>query len=567
MSTKSNLLAYLSGAFSPALLGIVTLATTGIALAASCAGPGAPTNTQTQCLTAIVLPFNITSFDISFVNPDRGEYYLGDRSSKGIDIIDTNRLKYVRTVGADKPFAGVVLNTAGTAVNNAASGPAGVASHGRWLYAGDGDSTLHVIDLDDSSSSPTKQVIPTGGKVRLDEMALTVDGTLMLAANNADDPPFGTLFSTNGDNAVSGVTIIQKIQVDASIVPPGFGLGIEQPAWDPQSQRFYTSIPIIANNPPGCNYGQLAGATTCSGGLLVTDPLAPTPTQGAYDPIKNVGVIPLNACGPNGAAIGPNGNVLLGCTPGNFPAGTTTLVINARSHNYNNLSGISGSDEVWYNKGDNRYYTGSSGNPKLASSPLNRGAVFGVIDGSSVMIEAIPVSTGTHSIAADSKHNLIFVPETYTSAPTAIPLGDQNYTCVLNTTTCTAANSQTVSQLVCGSLSGCIAVYKSGQNAADPDGSTQGTPTVQLVDNTTGSTSTLAVGDSFTYSVTGAQPFSLVFVSETGWSASQGYTDSTGSFRLSGTVSPSVVGSYQQTWTIGGVVAQPAPLQFTVTAK
>ena len=559
MSKQSNLLAYLSGAIAPALLGVASLAIAGVAVAAPCTGPGAPSNTQTKCLTAIQLPVPLTSFDISFVNPERGEYYLGDRSGKGVDVIDTVHLTFSRTVGLDKPFQGVVLNKAGTGVNNAASGPAGVVTHGRWLYAGDGDSTLHVIDLDDPSASVTKQVIPTGGKLRVDEMAISTDGKLLLVANNADDPAFATLFSANGDASVSGVTSLQTILIDPSIMPVGFGLSLEQPAWDPQTQRFYTSIPVIANNPPGCNYGQSTGDITCSGGLLVTDPLAPTAVQGAYDPVKNAGVIPLNSCGPNGAAVGANDNLLLGCTPGNLPAGTTTLVINARTQNYAQIAGITGSDEVWFNRGDARYYTGSSNAIKPAGSPLRRGSVLGVIDGTSVLIETIPQSSGSHSVAADSQRNLIFVPQTYTSAPTAIPLGDQNFTA--------GSGSATVGQLICGGANGCVAVYKSGQNAPDVDGGAQGTPTVQIVDNDTGSMTALTVGDSFSYLVTGAPPFSLVFVSEAGWSGSLGYTDSTGSFRLSGNVAASVVGSWQQTWTIGGVVAQPSPLQFTISPK
>jgi hypothetical protein len=95
----------------------------------------------------------------------------------------------------------------------------------------------------------------------------------------------------------------------------------------------------------------------------------------------------------------------------------------------------------------------------------------------------------------------------------------------------------------------------------------QGTPTVQIVDNNTGSLTTLAVGDSFSFLVTGAPPFSLVFVSEAGWSASVGQTDSSGSLLLSGTVAASVVGTWQQTWSVGGVVAQPSPLQFTIIPK
>ncbi len=459
MSTESNLSTYLSGALSPALLGLVFFATAMPAVAGPCIGPGAPSNTQTKCLTAIAIPgTQLKSFDISFVNADRAEYYLGDRSAKGVDIIDTRHLKFVRTAGLDKPFKGIVLNKAGTAVNNDVSGPAGVVTHGRWLYAGDGDSTIHVIDLDAPPASATKQVISTGGSFRVDEMALTTDGTLLLAANNADDPAFVTLLAANGDGAQSQVVSLFKITVDHTILPTGFGLGIEQPAWDPHTKRFYTSIPTIANNPPGCNYGQLPGDVTCSGGLLVTDPKKPTSVQGAYNPVTNTGVIPLNACGPNGATLGLDDNLLLGCTPGNRPADRTTLVINATTHNYAQIAGITGSDEVWFNAGDNRYYTGSNRAIKPAGSPLGRGSALGVIDGTSVLIETIPQSSGSHSVAADSERNLIFVPELYTSAPTAVPLGDQNTTA--------GAGSPTVGQLICGSTNGCIAVYR---HAVDED--------------------------------------------------------------------------------------------------
>ena len=79
-------------------------------------------------------------------------------------------------------------------------------------------------------------------------------------------------------------------------MPPGFGLSLEQPAWDPKTKRFFTSIPIIANNPSGCNYGQLSGPITCHGGVLVIDPktvTGPTTQLGAFNPATNTGVIAL----------------------------------------------------------------------------------------------------------------------------------------------------------------------------------------------------------------------------------------------------------------------------------
>jgi hypothetical protein len=412
------------------------------ALAAPCTGPGAPTATETKCKTAIAIPgAPLQSYDISWVDPQRGEYYLADRSNKGIDVIDTKKLTFKRTITGSPTgfhFVGVVLTTASPpAVNNNKSGPDGVVSHGRWLYAGDGDSTLKVIDLDAPDASAIKQSISTGGTTRLDEMALTTDGRLLLAANNAEDPPFGTLFAANGDSSTSHVAAFTKIVIDPTIVPPGFGLSIEQPAWDPTTARFYVSVPIIANNPSDCNYGQLSGPVTCSGGLLVINPAtlgsAATHTSGAFNAATNEGVVPLNGCGPNGATVGTHDNLLLGCTTANLPSGTSTLVINAKTKNFANIGGIVGSDEVWYNRGDFRYYTATNRN--------SDGAVLGVIDPTGVLIEKIPQSSGSHSVAADSERNLIFVPE---SAPASAPVG---------------GDTTTVGALICGGSRGCIGVY------------------------------------------------------------------------------------------------------------
>ena len=455
MSTQSKWRAYLSGAVSPVLFGAVSLATTS-AIAGPCTGPGAPTTTQTKCLTAVHIPGNpLRSFDISFVNPDRKEYYLADRSNAGIDIIDTHSLTFKRTIGG---FVGIVLNKAG-AVDNNHSGPDGVATHGRWLYAGDGDSTLKVIDLNAPADNALKQTIPTGGTTRVDEMALTTDGKLLIAANNAEDPPFATLFLANGDDGNSHVAKITKITVDPAIMPTGFGLSMEQPAWDPQTRRFYTSLPIIANNPPGCNFGQLAGPITCDGGLLVTDPTTlttPTAVQGAFNPATNTGVVPLHACGPNGATVGVHDNLLLGCTPANNPSNTTTLVINAKTKNYANIGNIVGSDEVWFNSGDGRYYTGSNRNCKVAGAPCpaaaDQQAVLGVIDGTSVLIETIQQSSGSHSVAADSKRNRIFVPQV---APVAV-VG-------------AGGDTTNVGAGICGDNSGCVAVYEHDVDEDDRD--------------------------------------------------------------------------------------------------
>jgi hypothetical protein len=442
-------LAYLSSALALVLFESMAASTPA---AAACQGPGAPTTTQTRCVTAIALPTALQSWDISWVNPQRAEYYLGDRSNNAIDIIDTEHLTYKRSL-AKGLFRGAVFNSGGTAIITKLSGPNGVVTHGRWVYAGDGDSSLKVLDLDSPQSPPAaalKGTVFTGGSTRVDEMALTSDGRYLLAANNAEDPTFATLFKANGDDATNSVAIIHQTKVDKTILPPGFGLSLEQPTWDPKTQRFYTAIPIIANNPTGCNYGQDSSKPPCSGGLLVTDPLHPKDVEGAFDSTSNTGVVPLINCGPNGSTMADFDNLLLGCDSANLPGSTTTTVINAKTKNQASVQGIVGSDEVWFNKGDDRYYLAARNQAKPSGSTLGSGSVLGVVNLTSVLVETIPQSSPTHSVAADSKRNRIFVPQAFTSAG---GVGTDK-----NTTN--GASSPTVGQQLCGTSNGCIVVYE-----------------------------------------------------------------------------------------------------------
>jgi len=449
---------YLAMAVTSGLLASVSSAT------ADCTfSPALPASIQTKCVKAVAIPGNpLRSFDISWVNPKRAEYYLGDRSNSGIDVIDTETLKWKRTIGG---FVGVVLNGSG-GVDNNHSGPDGVVSHGRWLYAGDGNSTLKVIDLDAPPAAALKASIATGGSTRVDEMALTSNGRVLIAANNAEDPPFATLFEANGNDDHNHTKIVAHISVDPAIMPAGIGLSLEQPAWDPQTKRFFTSIPIIANNPAGCNADGNAGPITCDGGVLVTDPDAiidafhgttVVVVQGAFSSSTNTGVVALHHCGPNGATVGPHDNILLGCTPANNPSDVISLVINATSKAQTPVNNITGSDEVWFNKGDDRYYTGSNRDCAVPGTPCPTAslqkAVLGVIDAeANTLIEKIPQSSGSHSVAADSRRNLIFVPQV---APVA--------------TVGSGGDTTTVGAGICGTANGCVAVYRHNVRGRDDD--------------------------------------------------------------------------------------------------
>jgi hypothetical protein len=436
--------------YTTAVLAALSFAGTGaLAAGPACSGAGAtPAGSPIACLGAIYIPGNpITSFDISFVNPVRAEYYLADRANATVDIIQTSTNTYK---GSIPGFAGCVLAATGNTCVTSKSGPNGLVAHGRWLYAGDGNSTLKVLDLQ-AAGTPAdpqiKQTIATGGTLRVDEMAIDGPGVMLLTANNADDPPFATLFTANGDNATSNTTIKAKITVDTSLIPAGFGLSLEQPAWDPVSQRFYVSVPQI-NYPAGCV--PFDATNPCQGGLLVIDPKGVgtgTTNYGPFNGAVNAGLLALPTCGPNGATIGPpldllGPNVLLGCTPANIPSNTGTVAYNTTNHNYTTIANITGSDEVWFNSGDNHYYTASNRNRADQGGPS-----LGIIDATgNILIGRIPQGDQSHSVAADSLRNLIYVPQ---AAPKNVNGGPGQG----------GGDTTSIGQQICGDVRGCVAVY------------------------------------------------------------------------------------------------------------
>jgi len=84
-------------------------------------------------------------------------------------------------------------------------------------------------------------------------------------------------------------------------------------------------------------------------------------------------------------AIGPAPQILLGCSN----SGTDSVIINENDGKLvAELSGQSGSNQVWYNPGDNQYFLAS-----VVDTNRNGGA--GILD--------LPANStrGSHSVAAD----------------------------------------------------------------------------------------------------------------------------------------------------------------------
>jgi DNA-binding beta-propeller fold protein YncE len=310
----------------------------------------------------------LNSFDISWVDRSSQTYYLADRSNKGIDIIDATSNTFVSRIGGFVGFTG----------NNDTSGPDGVVVvHPRHeLWVGDGDSTVKVIDL---GTGLIVQSISTGGTKRADELAFDQKDDVILVANDADDIPFVTFIS------VPDRTVLGHISF------PDATNGLEQPVWDPETHLFYLSVPQIGDDP-------------LHGGIAVIDPRS----------LSLVTTFPVASCQPAGLALGPHQHLLLGCSQDAIAAGAhaQTIVMDARDGStVATITEVGGSDEVWFNPGDGRYYLAARG---MTSNGLRTGTptpVLGVIDAdSNEWITNIPTGPNAHSVAANPINNHIFVP-------------------------------------------------------------------------------------------------------------------------------------------------------------
>jgi hypothetical protein len=158
---------------------------------------------------------------------------------------------------------------------------------------------------------------------------------LVVVANNDDKPwPWITFIPTSGPNARTAVKqiIFNGLLGSGGVMATN---GIEQCQWDAKTGKIYLNIPE--------NNG--SGNDTTPGAVVVIDPKSMS--------VEKVFTIPLSACtAPMGMAIGPENQILLGCSAN----GSNSAIINARTGAVESiLTGYAGTDEVWFNSGDGHY--------------------------------------------------------------------------------------------------------------------------------------------------------------------------------------------------------------------
>ena len=366
------------------------------------------------------------SFDISYVDQATGDYFLADRSNKAVERLSAESIvTQIRPTGMHAPFAGFTPCSPPAGANDCA-GPNGVVAAFPWLFVTDAPSRVLSFDLRTNPPTTVSECTTKAGEpTRADELAYDPRDGLILAINNAATPPFGTLVKVNPTTGVltcgTNIPFTAANGVDAQN-------GAEQPVWDPGTRKFYNSIPVIGSNP------------TVGGVIRIS-------TSGTIE-----ATYPITFCSPAGLALGPKGDLLVGCNTiwatdgslwtGNADRNTNTaapqlVILDAKTGTITaNVLGAGVGDEVWFNKGDNHYYAAASGS-NLAPNALfptrtvpttpppltaQGAATLDVIDALSETLDQrvptlnVPANgsvhpAGTaHSVAAFSGTNHVFVP-------------------------------------------------------------------------------------------------------------------------------------------------------------
>lgn len=320
---------------------------------------------QTAILHPAVTPAHGMFGDIVYADQQTHRLYFADVSSAAVDVWDTQTNRFL---GA---MTGGFTGLRGFPASREHLGPDGVlVDNLGQIWAGNGDGTVKVgstTTLVETNSITASSIPATGQTARADELGYDPQDHVIIVTNPGDATPQVTLI-----NAVSH-------RVLGHVVIPNAGPStIEQPQWDPITNRFLVAVEATSANP--------------NGEIAVIDPRA----------VSLEKVLPLTQpCGPAGLAIGPGSDVLLGCSkagPIIIDRGTGTVKAT--------LTQASGADEVWYSPSDGRYYA-AEGDNKTNNAP---NPVVMVIDAHNrSFITNIPIKgAGFHAVTAASGN--VYVP-------------------------------------------------------------------------------------------------------------------------------------------------------------
>jgi hypothetical protein len=249
-------------------------------------------------------------------------------------------------------------------------------------------STVKVLDF---NSGATIANISTGGNGRADELCYNSESRVVLIANDETFDNFITFIDADS------YEVIQKIKFDGTD-PNAHKIlanGIEQCIFNPRDGKFYLNIPKT---------GPASLATPLPGVTLRISGSAPFHVEKIFD-FSEPRLNKTGCTGGTGIALGPDNQLALSCG----------LIIDDQNGNpIANFPLEGGADEVWFNPSDNHYFFADSGTVQL-----------GVVDAGPPPSADLTAKTapGSHSVAADSVTNVVYVPIRGNNATTPPGMG------------------------------------------------------------------------------------------------------------------------------------------------
>lgn len=328
-----------------------------------------------KLLTTVQIPGGLTAFDISWVDSEAGRYYLADRGNAAanpsvpprIDVIDTKHNAFLFAItGFAGPNGVVAIPNLGDDDEADATG---------HLWVGDNDSTAKEVDVKTRSIVTSVSTVGTG---RADELAFDPADQLILIANDRDNPPFISFISTQTRTVVGKLSFPQAVFG----TPTAINHGLEQSVWVGSTGKFYLAVPATSTNPNG-----------------EVDEISPS--------TKMITKVFPTTCNPAGLVSIPDQKLMTSCGD----------VVDIAKGTVTHISSTVGGDEIWFNPGDRRVYFGG-GTDFISVDVVNGVTPFNLITTLTVGLIVPPVPPATfnpashitHSIAADSELNRIFVP-------------------------------------------------------------------------------------------------------------------------------------------------------------
>jgi hypothetical protein len=416
----------------------------------------------------------LSAFDISFVDPlsrtlaVAASRVVGSGGAFGAVIIVNTDDNVVTT-----ELTGFVGDCSVPPNRDTISGPNGVIVIGKGstaqVWAADGPvfsthcvpasglktpSTVKVFNLNgngngqgndnsqgnENNSSAMIASIPTGtgagtktpGIRRADELCYNGSDVVLVA----NDDPLDNFITFINKNTFQ---VIQRIRFDGSDSDGNdpfkiLANGIEQCIFNPRDGKFYLNIP---NTVQGSN-------KTAPGVTVRISGSAPFQVEAVFDFSKP----PLNTTGCTGGtgiALGPDGQLALSCG----------LIIKTNGAIVASFPSEGNADEVWFNPGTNHYFLANS----TCKQSVTTTGCLGIIDaGPQPSADKVAgTAPGSHSVAADSFTNAVYVPIRGNNGTVPPSAGG---------TICGTAND--VFGKAGSDALGCIAIYTAPSDADDP---------------------------------------------------------------------------------------------------